>query len=100
MAVVYKCDNCGKEGKHGDEWLSFSLNRTSIREERPSNPYSPMVSDESFNYLSLSGLACSAPCVIRLIGMKAAILYDLVKGFVEFDEPLLEKDHGLNTNRG
>lgn len=84
MAVVYKCDNCGKEAKHGDEWLSVSVRQQSIRDERYSQ--APEESLEVEYFPRRPTLTCSVTCAFTMIVKQAKKVQMLMEDIVSNSE--------------
>lgn len=92
MATYFRCDNCGKEAKHGDEWMHVSIRQRSIR----LSTYQEMEPEGSVfaSYHSEGVLVCSAPCAIRMIVKQAGQLQDFANQWLN-----VEEDEVANENR-
>lgn len=82
MAVVYKCDNCGKEAKHGDEWMNVVVNKRSIRYANYHGPEDAAIEPDYYRTI----LACSGSCAVRLILKKAREIEEWASNFLLHDE--------------
>lgn len=96
MAVVYKCDGCGKEAKHGDEWLVVNIQQRSIRLAHHSGPEEGGMIEAG--YYRGETLACNGACAVRLILKRAEEIKKMAASF--FDD--IDEDYKSVTksNRG
>lgn len=94
MATIFKCDNCGKEAKHGDEWLNVRVTQQSIRDERYYEYEQDSITEPGYSRRPV--LVCSATCAFAMILKQAKKVAKLMEDIISVAEGESALDLGHN----